>query len=344
MRVITRFKGIKKVNKRLASGEIKIYYFHRETMTRLPDDPTDPAFRDAIKAIASAPATVKGISNLTNLADSFRDSSEFDSLSERSRKDYVRYLDKVKEKFGTMPIEALADRRCRQDFLAWRDALAKKSPRTAEYQFMVFARVLSWSKHRGITNDNPLEKIGKLYTSDRKDKVWSRDDEARFIKDAPPSLILPFLFAIWTGQRQGDILRMPWSAYDGKSIRLQQGKTGARVVVPVAGRLKEALDATPRNGIQIVLNAHGRPWTSDGFKSVWRRGCAKVGIEGLTFHDLRGTAVTRLALSGATESEIATITGLSGNSVRQILDSHYLSRDPALAENGIAKLNRTFGE
>ena len=77
---------------------------------------------------------------------------------------------------------------------------------------------------------------------------------------------------------------------------------------------------------------------------MWRRGCGKVGIEGLTFHDLRGTAVTRLALSGATESEIATITGHSLASVREILDAHYLSRDPALAESGIAKLQRTFGE
>ena len=35
----------------------------------------------------------------------------------------------------------------------------------------------------------------------------------------------------------------------------------------------------------------------------------KAGIVGLTFNDLRGTAVTRLALAGATEPEIAAITG-----------------------------------
>jgi hypothetical protein len=53
----------------------------------------------------------------------------------------------------------------------------------------------------------------------------------------------------------------------------------------------------------------------------------------LTFHDLRGTAVTRLALVGATEPEIAAITGLSLQSVLAILDAHYRSRDPALAES-----------
>lgn len=33
------------------------------------------------------------------------------------------------------------------------------------------------------------------------------------------------------------------------------------------------------------------------------------GIVGLTLHDLRRTAVTRLAVAGCTEAEIATITG-----------------------------------
>ena len=63
-------------------------------------------------------------------------------------------------------------------------------------------------------------------------------------------------------------------------------------------------------------------------------------MEGLTFHDLRGTAVTRLALGGGTEAEIHQFTGLSLRDVRDILDRHYLSRDPALGESAIRKLER----
>jgi len=50
--------------------------------------------------------------------------------------------------------------------------------------------------------------------------------------------------------------------------------------------------------------------------------------------------VTRLALAGCTEAEIATITGHSLRDVRSILDAHYLHRDPALAESAIQKLER----
>ena len=60
----------------------------------------------------------------------------------------------------------------------------------------------------------------------------------------------------------------------------------------------------------------------------------------MTFHDLRGTVVTRLAMVECTEAEIATITGLSLHSVRSTLDTHYLHRDAALAESAIAKLER----
>ena len=65
-------------------------------------------------------------------------------------------------------------------------------------------------------------------------------------------LHLPLLLALWTGQRQGDLLRLPWSAYNGSTIRLKQSKTGARVEVPVGAPLKAALDAFIRRDISLV--------------------------------------------------------------------------------------------
>jgi len=62
----------------------------------------------------------------------------------------------------------------------------------------------------------------------------------------------------------------------------------------------------------------------------------RAGVVGVTFHDLRATAVTPLAIAGCTEAEIAT--GHSLRSVRAILDTHYLARDPALGESAIRKL------
>ena len=128
--------------------------------------------------------------------------------------------------------------------------------------------------------------------------------------------------------------------YDGTHIRLRQRKTGARVIIRVGAPLKAALDATPKRSTIILTNSDGKPWTSDGFRASWGKACKAAGVVGVTFHDLRGTAVTRLALAGCTEAEIATITGHSLRSVRALLDTHYLNRDPALGESAIRKLEK----
>jgi integrase len=60
---------------------------------------------------------------------------------------------------------------------------------------------------------------------------------------APERLWQALVLAIETGQRQGDLIRLPWSAYDGQWIRLRQSKGGQRVQVPVTQDLKAILDA-----------------------------------------------------------------------------------------------------
>jgi integrase len=67
--------------------------------------------------------------------------------------------------------------------------------------------------------------IGRLYTGSRRDKIWVLDEELAFLERAPKHLHLPLTLALWTGQRQGDLLKLAWSAYDGTHIRLKQSKT-----------------------------------------------------------------------------------------------------------------------
>jgi hypothetical protein len=67
----------------------------------------------------------------------------------------------------------------------------------------------------------------------------------------------------------------------------------------------------------ILSASRGTPW-AEGFDR------AALGDEDLHFHDLRGTAVTRLALSGCTVPEIAAPTGHSPRDVEAILEAHYL--------------------
>ncbi|MGC1667345.1 MAG: integrase, partial [Pseudolabrys sp.] len=92
--------------------------------------------------------------------------------------------------------------------------------------------------------------------------------------------------------------------------------------------LKAALDATAKRSPIVLTTIEGKPWTAAGFRASWAKACTKAGVSGVTFNDLRGTAVTRLALAECTEAEIATITGHSLRDVRSILDAHYLLAIP----------------
>ena len=190
----------------------------------------------------------------------------------------------------------------------------------------MLARIVSWAFHRGLVDANPLERAGRVYSGSRAENIWTAADVAALRRAASPEMRLAFELALNTAQRQGDILRLPWSAYNGREIRLTQGKTGARVRIPVAGPLKSILDATPRRSPIIVTNRSGVPYTSTGFSSSWRKLAKRVGVTGLTFHDLRGTAVTRLVQAGKTLGEVAAITGHSLGDLNEIIDRHYLSR------------------
>ncbi|WP_246741280.1 tyrosine-type recombinase/integrase [Bradyrhizobium sp. 1(2017)] len=82
----------------------------------------------------------------------------------------------------------------------------------------------------------------------------------------------------------------------------------------------------------------GRPWTSDGFRTSWAKACERAGIDGLTSHDLRGTAAVRLAIAGASVPQIAAVTSHSLKDVVAILDAHYVGREMQLAEAAVLKL------
>lgn len=335
-----RLKGINRVVKRLANGRAETYYYAWKGGPRLQGKPGSPEFMASYNEAVATRATIPRNTLLSVLQD-YQKSPDFRDLAASTLRSYIPLIRRIERSFGDFPLSALSDRRTRGVFMAWRDSIASQSGRRqADYAWTVLARVLSWALDRGLVAANPCERGGRLYRGSRAEKIWTTDDEAAFLRSAPEHLHLPLLLALWTGQRQGDLLRLPWSAYDGHYVRLRQSKTGARVVIPVGAPLKAALDAAQKDGPMILTSTDHRPWTSDGFRASWRKACARAGVVGVTFNDLRGTAVTRLALAGCTEAEIGTITGHTLRDVRSILDSHYLYRDPALAESAIRKLEK----
>jgi hypothetical protein len=90
---------------------------------------------------------------------------------------------------------------------------------------------LPWCRHSlrtaGIAT-NPCERGGRLYRAERVDRIWTEAMIGRAIAGLPDRLRAALLLALWTGQRQGDLLRLPWSAYeDGSSAFANRRPAGA---------------------------------------------------------------------------------------------------------------------
>lgn len=84
------------------------------------------------------------------------------------------------------------------------------------YWLWSFLTACSVAKDRGRISINPCERGGRLYESgERADKIWSESAIVQLMGAASDRLIDALMLALWSGQREGDLLALPWSAYDG---------------------------------------------------------------------------------------------------------------------------------
>ena len=260
---------------------------------------------------------------------------------ETTQREYRRKFKVIEHKWGSAPLASFNDKQFRTDVLEWRDTIAKRAAREADNLASALARLGAWALDRGKTDRNVLDNITRVYHSDRADKLWLPNHVGAFLKIASPEMTAALMLAMHTGQRQGDLRRLPWTAYDGTRITLKQSKSSRIVSVRCTTALREMLDrmAASKKGLLILTTPSGRAWTKRDFNEHWNEAAKAAGIADLHFHDLRGTAVTMLAEAGCTVPEIAAVTGHSLKHVTHILEL-YLSRTRHLADAAIVKLER----
>lgn len=148
--------------------------------------------------------------------------------------------------------------------------------------------------------------------------------------------------AIHTGQRQADLLSPTWKRHDGTPLMFEQGKSKPgkpkrRVRVKVYSRLKALIDSLPKDTIRIMNNSRAAV-AKDGFRTSCGKECDRLHIEGVTFHDLRGTFITDRRREGETAEQIATITEHSIAAVGRVLETHYLATDQQTSDAVIVRM------
>ncbi len=321
------------------TGEIVVYrnYYAWRGGPKLRGKPGSPEFVQSYHE-AHAKKSKTPVHNMGYLIDSYANSTKFDNLSERSKKEYRVYLERIRTEFGDMPYPAIADHRSRREFTKWHDRMATK-PRAANYALTVLQALLKWSKDKGFVMGHHAGGIEKHPVGNRADVTWSDDQIAR-IDLLPPQIAHACRMALWTGQRCGDLLALTWANVHEDHIMLTQSKGKTRVFIYLTPSLRAVLGAMPRfDTSSYVLNgARGYAWRS-GFPGAWQKAFKAAGIEGVTFHDLRGTFENRLWESGCTDAEAFSVTG---RSMKGSAASYY-QRSKALSTTAMLKLEARFG-
>ncbi len=159
----------------------------------------------------------------------------------------------------------------------------------------------------GIPVDNPVEHVRKPKVSNARDqRVTDTDLEAVLVhaRLASPVGASAIVFAVETGMRMGEIAALRWEHLRGNVAVLPDTKNGDAREVPLSSRALAAVKSVPRH---ISGKVFGLEAKSIG--QLWRRSCARAGLENLHFHDLRHEATTRFFERGFNPMEVSSITG-----------------------------------
>lgn len=335
--MIVRLKHVHRVRK----PDGRVFYYHRRTRERLPDDPEARARRVLEINAGRLPVRLDAApGSFADLVTLYRLSPDFRRLAKKTRADYERRLRWMEDRWSALDVETID----REAVLALRDALAVH-PRSADLTVAVLRRLLAFALDRpsrfGLAH-NPAIRPGRLSRPrPGANRPWSSEEVERALACDRRAVRVAVALAVYTGQRQGDVLRMTWHAIQAGAVAVRQAKTGAELLIPVHARLRAILAAEERRAVTIVTGERGRSLTPDGFRAIWRATLARAALAGagLTFHGLRHTAATRLAEAGCTALEIRAITG---HATAAMLERYTARADQRrLAVAAVAKLERT---
>ncbi|GAB3734002.1 site-specific integrase [Luteimonas pelagia] len=167
-------------------------------------------------------------------------------------------------------------------------------------------------KEYGWLPKNPIPNVTRMPDSKGRERFLS-PPERKAILAACEASPCPALFplvtaALATGARKGELLGLLWRDVDltHRRVTFRDTKNGETRTVPLATPAVEALKAWRKARLPVAEVFPYPPATID---NAWQAARAKAELPDVRFHDLRHSAASYLAMSGASLMDIAAILG-----------------------------------
>jgi integrase len=172
-------------------------------------------------------------------------------------------------------------------------------------------------KEWGWLDDSPMRKVTKPREPRGRVRFLSDQERCQLLRACQasrnPYLHTIVLLALATGARRGELLGLRWPDVDLRrgTLTFHETKNGERRAVPLTGQALALIGQHARirrlDTTLVFPNATGgRPL---GIRDAFEGAVERAGIKDFRFHDLRHTAASYLAMSGASLAEIAEVLG-----------------------------------
>lgn len=151
----------------------------------------------------------------------------------------------------------------------------------------LFNRAILW----GIVEKNPVTGTEQYAELSEDPRPLTPDEEARLLLRLPTHY-LPFVtLALNTGLRMGELRAQAWKDTDLEqgTLTVTRPKSGMREVLPLNKAARRLLASLERTGPLVF------PKMPSQLSTLFIRYAKKAGLEGVTFHCLRDTFISRLA-------------------------------------------------
>lgn len=194
----------------------------------------------------------------------------------------------------------------------------KRSPATVVRYFAALSHVYSIAvKEWGWVDDSPMQKVTKPKEPRGRVRFLDDDERERLLlacKNSNDPFLYPIvILALSTGARKSEILTLTWGDIDLNRLVaiLHKTKNDERRALPLAGNaLSEIKKLSTVRRIDTNLlfpDASGKKHIE--IRPAWEKIINDTGIKDFKFHDLRHSAASYLAMSGASLAEIAEVLG-----------------------------------
>lgn len=197
------------------------------------------------------------------------------------------------------------------DLAAWRDERLKegKSPATVRLNLAIISHMYTVAmKDWGIEGiSNPCLKLRMPTGSKARDRrpTLAELEKVKAASEKYHRELAPIIdLAVETAMRRSELVLLRRDQVRGKVIYLEDTKNGDRRTVPLSIKAREILKALP-----VRLDGRVFAITPNLVSNYFPKSCRDAGVDGLTFHDLRHEATSRLFERGLNMMEVASITG-----------------------------------